>query len=400
MKSKIELKLLNKEQLLILQSPQFINSDKEKKLLEYLIKKTLAKEFIKEAHIAIDVFRKEDNFDPSLDSTVRVYMSKVRKKLENFYLSEESNAASFRISIPKGHYFVEFEKQKKKLKLDRLKYLVAVLVIISIALLILLTIHLIDHRNNLFRNSKSVANSPVWREYTKSDLPTLIVVGDFFFMSKEINDKRYIVRDAKINSTDDYIQNQMDTMGFEELRNTYSLSEMSICVSNFIPHLINNKEIFKIKRASILTWEDINSNNIIFIGDFKTLYILNRLLPQFNIEYNLDKKTYFLLDENSDPINEFDFIRDSDGFWNENIVVSKRPGGNNNTITLIMALGRGGIDDVTQKLCNPDFLKSFLKTYQKGNSKLPFFFDTVFEIEGMEGTSFKSEVVYFNQVSP
>ncbi|NOR74212.1 MAG: hypothetical protein GQ525_03530 [Draconibacterium sp.] len=400
MKSKIELKLLNKELELILHSPQFINSDKEKKLLEYLIKKTLAKEFIKEAHIAIDVFRKEDNFDPSLDSTVRVYMSKVRKKLENFYLSEESNSASYRISIPKGHYFVNFEKRSKKLKMNRLKYLAGILIIISITLLILLTFHLINDRNNLFRNSKSVAKSPVWREYTNSNLPTLIVVGDFFFMSKEINNKRYFIRDAKINSTEDYIQNQMDTLGFDELRNTYSLSDMSVCVSNFIPHLINNKEIFKIKRSSILTWEDINSNNIIFIGDFKTLYILNRLLPQFNIEYDLDKRTYFLLDENSDPINEFDFIRDSDGFWNENIVVSKRPGGNNNTITLIMALGRGGIDDVTQKLCNPDFLKSFLKTYQKGNSKLPFFFDTVFEIEGMEGTSFKSEVVYFNQVSP
>ena len=44
-----------------------------------------------------------------------------------------------------------------------------------------------------------------------------------------------------------------------------------------------------------------------------------------------------------------------------------------NTITLIMALGRGGIDDVTQKLCDSEFLDDLIKNYREGNSKSPFF---------------------------
>jgi len=125
MKGKVNLKTLEKELELIFQTPQFVNSEKEKKLLDYLVKKTLAKEYIKEAHIAIDVFNKDGDFDPSLDSTVRVYTGKLRNKLETFYLSEDSKNSTIKISIPKGHYDVKFESRKKSSKLNRLKFITA-----------------------------------------------------------------------------------------------------------------------------------------------------------------------------------------------------------------------------------------------------------------------------------
>jgi hypothetical protein len=398
MKGKFNVKGVEKELELIFQYPQFVNSEREKKLLDYLVRKTLAKEYIKEAHIAIDVFGKEGDFDPTIDSTVRVYIGKLRNKLEKYYLSEDSENAKIKISIPKGHYSVSFEFIKKNSKLNKLKFVSALFMFISLVLVIAFVIHLIDDKNDLFSDSKSAAKSAVWKEYSKSELPTLIVVGDFFFMRKSIDGVRYFMRNSSINSSEDFLLSQLDTAGYVEYRHTYTPSEMSASISSFIPHLINNKEIFKIKQASLLTWEDVNSNNIIFVGDFKTLYILNRLLPRFNIKYVLEQRSYFLLDDNNEAIDKFDFSRDSDGYRNENIIVSKRSGGNNNTITLIMALGRGGIDDVTQKLCDSEFLDGFTKNYRKGNSKSPFYFDIVFEIEGIEGASLNSEIVYFNQI--
>ncbi|MCK5539180.1 MAG: winged helix-turn-helix domain-containing protein [Bacteroidales bacterium] len=398
MKGKFNIKAVEKELELIFQYPQFVNSEREKKLLDYLVKKTLAKEYIKEAHIAIDVFGKEGDFDPTIDSTVRVYIGKLRNKLEKFYLSEDSENAKIKISIPKGHYSVNFESIKKNSKLNRLKFVSALFMFISLALVITFAVHLIDDENDLFSDSKSAAKSAVWKEYSNSDIPTLVVVGDFFFMRKRIEEDMYFVRNSEINSSEDFLLSQLDTSGYEEYRHTYTPSEMSASISSFIPHLINNKEVFKIKQASLLTWEDVNSNNIIFVGDFKTLYILNRLLPRFNIKYDLDQRSYFLLDENNEAIDKYDFARDSEGYRNENIIVSKRSGGNNNTIILIMALGRGGIDDVIQKLCDSEFLDGFIKNYRKGNSKSPFYFDMVFEIEGIEGASLNSEIVYFNQI--
>ena len=397
MKGTINSTTIKKELELIFQYPQFVNSEKEKKLLDYLVKKTLSKEYIKEAHIAIDVFNKDGDFDPTLDSTVRVYIGKLRNNLEKFYLSEDSKNSRIKISIPKGHYNVSFEILRKSAKLSRLKIISALLVVISLVLLIALAMHLIDEKNNLFSDSKIASKSTVWKEYSNSELPTLIVVGDFFFMSKIIEGKRYIVRDALINSNEEFLQSGVDTMGFSDFRHTYSPSEMSEYVTNFIPILINSKRVFKIKPASLLTWEDINSNNIIFVGEFKTLYILNRLLPRFNIEYDLSEKSYFLLNESKEPIKEFNFNRDSDGFSDDYIIVAKRYGGNDNTITLILTLGRGGIKDVTEKLSNSQFLTDFTNTYQK-EKVVPFFFDTVFKIEKLEGATLNSEIVYFNQI--
>ena len=57
-----------------------------------------------------------------------------------------------------------------------------------------------------------------------------------------------------------------------------------------------------------------------------------------------------------------------------------------------------GIKDVTEKLCNPQFLTDFTETNQ-GDKQTPFFFDTVFKIEGLEGTTLDSEIVYFNQIN-
>ena len=397
MKGDLNLSKLYKELEVIFQSPLFMNSAKEIKLLNYLIQKTIAGEFIKEAHIATEVFDKEDNFDPSLDSTVRVYIGKLRKKLQTFYLSEESNGCTIRITIPKGQHTVVFGKLHKRNILGKFKRISTIFILFSIVLSIAFSAHLINDNNDLFSNSNSVSRSPVWKEYSKSDLPTLIVTGDFFFMTKRLDDKRYIVRNSQINSKEEFEQNQMDTLGFNDFRHTYTPSDMSECVINFIFYLINNKEVYKVKQASKLTWEDINTNNLIFIGEFKTLYILNRLLPRFNISYDLNEKAYFLLDDDKRQIKKFEFNREPDGYQDQHIVVLKRPGGNDNTITLIITLHRGGIKEITNKLVDNDFLGDFTNLYYK-NRKMSFFFDAVFKIEKMEGTTLNFSVEYFNQI--
>ena len=400
MKGRIDNIILEKELELIIQSPQFINSDKDIKLLDYLIKKTLARESVKEAHIAIDVFNKEGDFDPSIDSTVRVYVGKLRKKLENFYLSQESQGSSVKINIPKGSYSLKFERRRKTAKVTELKRIIAFLGFITLALLGVFIIHLIDDKSGLFSGSRSFSNSPVWQEYTNSDLPVLFADGDFYFMSRRMDGNRYIIRDNRINSKDEFFQSTLDSLGFHDFRNSYSPSNHSECVAYFIPHFVNNNQNFRVKRASRLTWEDVNSNNLIYIGDFKALYILSRLLPRFNIRYNLDEKSFSLLDENEEPLANFNYFnRDQDGVRHAHILVSKRPGGNNNNIILILALGRGGLSDITEKLCDPEFLNDFIKTYQV-DKKTPFYFDAVFRIERVDGTSLHFEVEYFKQITP
>ena len=68
----------------ILSSQEFINSPKNRALLKYLFDAYKKGEEKKEITIALEFFHKSTDFDPTSDSSVRVYISKLRKKIEYF----------------------------------------------------------------------------------------------------------------------------------------------------------------------------------------------------------------------------------------------------------------------------------------------------------------------------
>src|SRR5260370_31083381 len=58
---------------------------------------------IKEYVIGGAVYRKRQDFDPRMDSTVRVEASRLRRKLANFY-EDDGKHDPIIISVPKGGY--------------------------------------------------------------------------------------------------------------------------------------------------------------------------------------------------------------------------------------------------------------------------------------------------------
>src|SRR2546430_8288995 len=76
-------------------------------LLRYLAKQAVehAGVPVKEYQIATEVFGRQPDFDPQLDSMVRVQAGRLRSKLAEYYSSEGANDATI-IEIPKGSYAV------------------------------------------------------------------------------------------------------------------------------------------------------------------------------------------------------------------------------------------------------------------------------------------------------
>src|SRR5262249_29394249 len=79
------------------------------KLLKYLAKHALDQPgvSVKEYQIATEVFGRQDNFDPQLDSAVRVQAGRLRSKLSEYYASEGA-ADSVIVELPKGMYVLSF----------------------------------------------------------------------------------------------------------------------------------------------------------------------------------------------------------------------------------------------------------------------------------------------------
>jgi hypothetical protein len=93
----------------VLQSKAFVRAPTLSKILRYLCEKQLAGETdsIKEYSIAVDALGRAADFDPEIDSIVRVQASRLRKRLAEYYTSEES-IHLVRIRLPEGAYIPEF----------------------------------------------------------------------------------------------------------------------------------------------------------------------------------------------------------------------------------------------------------------------------------------------------
>ena len=94
---------------LILTSKGFSRSVRQKAFLKYVVNAALEgrTDRLKEFTLGIEVFDKDETFDPGVDSIVRVEATRLRSKLSEYYV-DEGQADSVRISIPKGHYVPVF----------------------------------------------------------------------------------------------------------------------------------------------------------------------------------------------------------------------------------------------------------------------------------------------------
>jgi hypothetical protein len=99
----------------LIRSPLLHGSEALCHLLQYLAEHALESPQIptKEYQIATEVFGRPPNFDPRLDSTVRVQTSRLRSKLAEYYATSRTEDA-WQIEIPKGSYSLLFKKRVVK----------------------------------------------------------------------------------------------------------------------------------------------------------------------------------------------------------------------------------------------------------------------------------------------
>src|ERR1041385_1324107 len=93
------------------------------RLLRYLAQKELETPgiHVKEYQIATEVYGRPTDFDPQVDSTIRVQAARLRGKLNDYYLGEGANDPIV-VELPRGSYSVHFHHrtpENGKPKADR-----------------------------------------------------------------------------------------------------------------------------------------------------------------------------------------------------------------------------------------------------------------------------------------
>lgn len=394
-------KELNEILAKILNSNEFHESKRHQDLLSYLAHESLKSDSIKENQIAHDIFGKDVDFDPAKDTLVRSYISTLRKKLEHYYLTTE-DSYSYKLEIPKGQYLVKFSKPEHKLsKKNGLNYIY----LSVIGSLIIVILFLLFASSFIFKGNEDDLKGPnsIWDELiAKSDQPTIIVFGDYVFLSehKQVPDREVYLRDPGINSEDDFqkfIKEHPEYIDkFQLLNFGYLRPSAYLGLAEILPILLKSNNPIEYKSSSQLKWEDFETHNIVFIGPFKTLHILNELLSNTNIKYSTYPPSLNIVNDRGDTVSNFNLHDMRGGNYQKDYgTIFKLRGSKNNVILLLVGFGEAGVMNAVHTSVDSQLitkLKAFSKTEIPDS---PLYFEVITEIEGVDQTVFRSEIKYF-----
>lgn len=383
----------------ILTSSTFENKESKKNLLRFLYTSTKEGKSLHEIDIALDFFKRDDNFNPGEDTIVRVNIYKLRTLLEKYYESEGTKD-SLIFDLPKGSYSLQILKrgEQKKQITKKSKYKVFIYILLFISLIVNL-IFLLDKelKSELKRN-------PVWTDYLKSDLPVCITLGDPFFFraTQDSTDEGIVVRDITINSPEDLAKSDEEKF-FNKNMKISPLDYPYLSTNNMrpLPDIISvfakaDKEI-RLQTLSETNIEDIKRSNQVFIGNINSFGFFNKFLEKTSISLHTNPRE-IIIDKGADSL-VLKVPEQVHGYYLDYAFMVKVPGVNNTIISLLGDFHASGIMGLSNFITNEASISDLKKQISKEHGKFPEFFEIVVKVTSYNYYDFKTEVIYFKPLS-
>ena len=172
-------------------------------MLSYLVNASLKNETPKAISIALDVFQKDKDFESVNESSTRVYIQRLREKLNKYY-KDEGKKDKVRITISKGQYGVKFIKRSFEIsKVYRYIYPIIIFFMLMVIILLFSKLNLLEKEAGNIVQSSYYQNDPIWSDLFSSDLSTTIVLGEET-MYEEIIEGQYddliLVKNFQVNN--------------------------------------------------------------------------------------------------------------------------------------------------------------------------------------------------------
>jgi hypothetical protein len=389
----------------VINSTGFSRSRRYKDLLQYLVKAEMEGKPVKETSLAIDLFDKDASFDPAEDTIVRVSIGNIRKKLSSYYYTEGA-ADTLRMEIPKGSYNLVFRTVKPRqyrfwnLRRKSLFLILAALFGISVMALVLLFLQNRALKERFYPVKK---DNRVWKEYISSDIPTMIVLGDHFFMYEmhERENRRIFIRDSRVNSMEEY-NSRISSFyrPWKPLEFTYLREATAISIMDILPILKMRDQPIVVKQSSELEWTDFDQFNIIFCGTVKCINELEKLLPSFHIRVERDS-VYQLqrLDDSGEVAEIYTLPRsDQNNMMTDYAYVGKIKGPGNHTVMFITSGDDVGLSSAVKTVTSPDFKNYLNQQFPDISFESPFYFEMIMKVEGLRRTGFNYKIIYFKDI--
>ena len=373
-------------------------------ILEYLVQCSLEDRQPREIDLAADVLHKGSDFDVSADSSVRVYVLQLRKKLNSYYEQHELDAA-YQLVIPKGKYSLA-AIAVAPLVTPRGFALAKIGVSNSLlfAVVILLSANLLYLFNGQTEASRPPAEFAaahrVWEKVLGDEQPILLVMGDYYIFG-ELNANGNVarmVREFNVNSRSDLEDLQFSdiehTENYLDLDLSYMPEGSAYALAKIVPILQKSGKAVNITMMSDLTSADIRSNHIVYIGYISALEKLTsmtfagsglRLGRSYDELFNAKTAQYYTSDaglpEDGEPFRDYGLF-------------STFPASSDTQVLLISGMRDAGLVHTAQALSDSSALDDLLVSIDSDTDEAVAGFEALFEVYGVDRLNFDAKLVY------
>jgi hypothetical protein len=252
-------------------------------LFDYLVEASVRGERPKEVEIAQAVFGKAGAFDGGQDATVRVYVHRLRRKLEDYY-SGPGQGAELHLSIPKGEYRLAATEAGTAPPPPEARRRLGSLIPLALAVLVALNLAgWIGWAATHGDPFAAVRRTAPWPQLLDRDRPLLVVLGDYYIFGDidEATGAGRLIREYGVNSREDldaWIMDHPDVMGRYRDLDLYYLPEgVGQALRDVMPVLApraGRRDEVRVVMASDLTPEMLKRADVVYLGYLSGLRVL------------------------------------------------------------------------------------------------------------------------------
>ncbi len=372
------------------------------KLLIYLAERAYSGKPAKEIEVAMEVFGRNASFDVTQDAFVRVYMHKLRAKLEQYYQNEGSKE-KVRLVVPKGQYLLELaDNGGDRAWLDiwgswlgqipTVGWVIIALTAVLTATLASLISFNLSHQDD----QHQLVNHPFWRPMLDGHTPVTLVVGDLFVFS-EVNqsfEQLREIRDFSISSRQDFDallrQNPDFQTQYRSFGQSYLPPAIATGLSAIIPLIDAAGNPLRVVQASQLQQADLESSHLIYLGYFSSLSLLRGQVFEPS-RFRLHPNASVLIDQVTGDVYAGEGVLGehfSERYFDYALLSSQRLA-NGKQLRVFAAARSPGLERLVRLATSQSGLNQSLLG---GMSTLPENFELLLEVSGNETANLQNQV--------
>ncbi len=363
-------------------SSAFSKAIKANVLLKFLVESTIQQKELSTITIGLELFGNRYDSETS-DVNIRVSISHLRKRLEQYYADEGQNDPVI-ITIEPGQYNVTFTErgEAQKSKSGRKLIIATTFLLVAVWSVILL----------------NKRNDRVWSPMFKNKLETILYLGDVFgYSGPTAFGNNGWHRDSHINSAEEFFSlKQKNPLKYKRLQPgeySYMVFENSYNIKPFTKYFTQNSYDFLIRPTTDFKIRSVKDQNTIYAGPLYVQKVFNDLFNDFanNVELFMDtlQGTSPLLKYKVDG--EIEIININSRYPEGEYALASAFNGPNNTRHYIFFSNHGmGLTAVVENFTNPKSLHEFSKKYLNESNE----FIALFFVKGKDRTSLSMELVF------